>query len=229
MRQVTIDGSAVTVLPVVKGLVSESDTVKNAIERISPDVIAVSISKEELAGLKSMEPTDEVELNDIEIVYAAMLEEFGEVAIPSPYLVTALNLANELNVPLLPIDMNDEVYTESYCRNVKTMEMLKESRKAKSLLRKKKKFDFSTPHTFAESWDSMVNKSEGFKTLEKEREIHMASVLKALTKTYSNILAVVETERSNAVVRLLNDSSNKPCEALEEVIEFSKECNAECN
>lgn len=229
MRQVKIDGSSVTILPVVKGLVSESDAVKNAIGRISPDVIAVSISKEELAGLKSMEPTDEVELNDIEIVYAAMLEEFGEVATPSPYLITALNLANELDVPLLPIDMNDEVYTESYCRNVKTMEMLKESRRAKSLLRKKKKFDFSSPHAFAESWDAMVNKSEGFKTLEKEREAHMASVLKALTKTYSNILAVVETERSNAVVSLLNDDSNKPCEDLEEVIEFSEECKTECN
>lgn len=136
MKQIKIENSIVTILSTVKGLVSDSELVKNAVNAISPDVIAVSISKEELAGLKEMEPTDEVELNDIELVYAAMLEEFGEVATPSPYLITALNTAVSQNIPILPIDMNDEVYTESYCRNVKTMEMLKESRRAKSLLRK---------------------------------------------------------------------------------------------
>ena len=73
MRQIKIEETVVTVLPTVKGLVSDSERVINAIESISPDVIAISISKEELAGLKEMEPTDEIELNDIEIVYAAML------------------------------------------------------------------------------------------------------------------------------------------------------------
>ena len=106
MKQIKIENSIVTILSTVKGLVSDSELVKNAVNAISPDVIAVSISKEELAGLKDMEPTDEVELNDIELVYAAMLEEFGEVATPSPYLITALNTAVSQNIPILPIDMN---------------------------------------------------------------------------------------------------------------------------
>ena len=201
MRQIKVENSVVTVLAAVKGLVSDSERVLNAVESVSPDVIAVAISKEELAALKEMEPTDEIELNDIEIVYAAMLEKFGEVATPSPYLVSALNAAVSHDIPILPIDMNDEVYTESYCRNVKTMEMLKESRRAKGLLRKKNKFDFSSPEAFAISWDLMVNK-KGFRELETERETHMASVIKALSRTYSNILAVIEVERADAVVSL---------------------------
>ena len=223
MKQIKIENSIVTILSTVKGLVSDSELVKNAVNAISPDVIAVSISKEELAGLKDMEPTDEVELNDIELVYAAMLEEFGEVATPSPYLITALNTAVSQNIPILPIDMNDEVYTESYCRNVKTMEMLKESRRAKSLLRKRGKFDFSSPQAFAISWDAVVNKSKGFRALETEREAHMASVIKALTRTYSNILAIIEVERSDAVVSLLNEKSCLVCSELADVIELKEE------
>ncbi len=226
MRQIRIEDSIVTVLPTVKGLVSDSERVVNAVESISPDVIAVSISKEELAGLKDMEPTDEIELNDIEIVYAAMLEEFGEVATPSPYLISALNAANSREIPILPIDMNDEVYTESYCRNVKTMEMLKESRRAKSLLRKKNKFDFSSPEAFAISWDAMVNK-KGFRALETEREAHMASVIKAISRTYSNILAIIEVERADAVISLLNEESCTACQELSEVIEIKKELKEE--
>lgn len=44
----------------------------------------------------------------------------------------------------------------------------------------------------------MVNK-KGFRELETERETHMASVIKALSRTYSNILAVIEVERADAV------------------------------
>ncbi len=222
MRQIKVENSIVTILPAVKGLVSDSEKVVNAVERVSPDVIAVSISKEELAGLKDMEPTDEIELNDIEIVYAAMLEEFGEVATPSPYLVSALNVAVSHDIPILPIDMNDEVYTESYCRNVKTMEMLKESRRAKGLLRKRSKFDFSSPEAFAISWDAVVNK-KGFRALETERESHMASVIKALCRTYDNILAVIEVERADAVISNLNEDSCAECQELSDVIDINKE------
>ena len=222
MRQIKVENSIVTILPAVKGLVSDSEKVVNAVERVSPDVIAVSISKEELAGLKDMEPTDEIELNDIEIVYAAMLEEFGEVATPSPYLVSALSVAVSHDIPILPIDMNDEVYTESYCRNVKTMEMLKESRRAKGLLRKRSKFDFSSPEAFAISWDAVVNK-KGFRALETERESHMASVIKALCRTYDNILAVIEVERADAVISNLNEDSCAECQELSDVIDINKE------
>ena len=222
MRQIKVENSIVTILPAVKGLVSDSEKVVNAVERVSPDVIAVSISKEELAGLKDMEPTDEIELNDIEIVYAAMLEEFGEVATPSPYLVSALNVAVSHDIPILPIDMNDEVYTESYCRNVKTMEMLKESRRAKGLLRKRSKFDFSSPEAFAISCDAVVNK-KGFRALETERESHMASVIKALCRTYDNILAVIEVERADAVISNLNEDSCAECQELSDVIDINKE------
>lgn len=227
MRQIKIEDSTVTILTAVKGLVSEADAVKNAVERITPDVIAVSISKEELAGLKEMEPGEEVELNDIELVYAAMMETFGEVSTPSPYLTAALECSKEKEIPILPLDMNDEVYTEAYCRNVKTMEMLKESRRAKSLMRRKKRFDYSSPLAFVKSWDAVVNKSEGFRTLEKERELHMASSIKAIAKIHSNILAIIEAERADAVASLLSEGNIEACQDLSEVIELKEAEKAE--
>ncbi len=66
-----------------------------------------------------------------------------------------------------------------------------------------KKFDLSSPCAFAISWDKRVNKAKGFRELELEREKHMVAALRNLAKMYRNILAVVECERSEGVLRVL--------------------------
>ena len=205
MRSVRIDSSSLTVLPVVKGLVSEGDTVAKAFEELTPDVIAVSISKEELTGLRNREDYDKYEPSDLEIIYQAFLERFGEVQIPPPAFVRALELSDRGGVPIVPLDMNDEVYTEAYCEHVRTRDMIKESFFARRATGKK--YDLSTPHAFARSWDLRVNKPRGFRELELAREQHMAAALRNLTRNYRNVLAVVECERSDGVLKYLDPAA----------------------
>jgi hypothetical protein len=202
MRSIRIDSSSVTILPVVKGLVSEGDGVAKAYDEIRPDVIALSISREELAGLRNREDYDKYEPSDLEIVYQAFLEKFGEVRLPPPAYVIALELSETKGTPIVPLDMSDEVYTEAYCDNVSTGDMIKESFFARRATGKQ--YDLSSPAAFAISWDKRVNKAKGFRELELARERHMAAALRNLSRNYHNILALVECERAEGVGSLLS-------------------------
>jgi hypothetical protein len=202
MRSVRIDSSTVNFLPVVKGLVSEEEAVTKAYQELKPDAIAVSISKEELAGLHNREDYDKYELSDLEIIYQAFLEQFGEVRCPPPAYVKALEISEINGTPILPLDMNDEVYTEAYCTHVKTTHMIQESFFTRRATRKR--YDLSSPQAFAISWDGRVNKASGFRDLECAREQHMAEAVRNLAKMYRNVLAVVECERAGAVCDLLS-------------------------
>jgi hypothetical protein len=205
MISIRIDSASLALLPVVKGLVSEGDAVVRAFEETAPDVIAVSISREELVGLRTREDYDKYEPSDLEIIYQAFLERFGEMRIPPPAYVKALDLSEDKGTPIVPLDMNDHVYTEAYCEHVSTGDMIRESFFARRATGKK--FDLSSPSAFACSWDARVNKARGFRELENEREKHMAAALRNLAKRYRNILAVVECERSEGVRRALEAPS----------------------
>ena len=201
MRNVEINGSTIQFLPVVKGLVSEGDAVENAINLENPDAIAISISKEELAALGNKEDYDKYEPSDIEEIYSVLLETFGEVKIPPPCYVRARDVGTAKNITLVPIDMNEELYTETYCYEVGGVDLIRESMFVKRASRKL--FDFTSAGMFALDWDKKVNRPGGFRKLNQKREAHMADALGKLTGRYHKILAVIEYERAENVEKLL--------------------------
>ena len=202
MRSVEINGSTILFLPVVKGLVSEGDAVERTINEEDPDVIAVSISKEELVALGTKEDYDKYEPSDIEEIYAILLEKFGDVKIPPPCYVKVFDVGTAKNIALVPIDMNEELYTETYCNEVGGLDLIRESMFVKRAHRKR--FDFSSAGDFAVDWDRKINKPGGFRNLNVKREEHMADALRKLTGKYHRILAVIEYERSGNVEKILN-------------------------
>lgn len=203
MRSIRIEAADITLLPVVKGLVSEEGAVTRIFDEVRPEVIAISISREDLEGLHRREDYDKYEPSDLEIIYQAFLESFGEVRIPPPAYVRALEISEERGAPIIPIDMNEELYTETYCQKVRTRDMIRESFFARRATGKT--FDLSSPDAFARSWDARVNKARGFRELERAREMHMANALRRLGVKYSRILAVIECERLEGVARALED------------------------
>ncbi|MBI0584829.1 MAG: hypothetical protein ISF22_11480 [Methanomassiliicoccus sp.] len=212
MRNIRLNGSSITVLAVVKGLTSEADAVERAYGEVRPDAIAVSISREELTGLRNREDYDRYEPSDLEIIYQAFLERFGEVRLPPPAFVRALEISERDGAAILPLDMNDEVYTEAYCQSVSTSDMIRESLFARRATGRH--YDLTDPIAFARSWDAKVNRASGFRELEEAREKHMAEALRNLGRRYHNILAVVECERSDGVVAILENGAGSAAPAL---------------
>jgi len=204
MRTIELGTSRIAVLPVVKGLVSEADEVSNAFSEVRPEAIAVSISREELEALRNREDYDRYEPSDLEIIYQAFLERWGEVRIPPPACVRAMDIAEREGCLIVPLDMNDQVYTETYSDKVSTIDMIRESLFARRATGKR--YDLSSAAAFAISWDQRVNVS-GFRELEDARERHMAGVLRTMSRRYRIVLAVIEVERCDGVLKLLTNGA----------------------
>jgi len=201
MINVTVGDCSVDILPVIKGLVSEYDRVKSAVNE-DYDAFAVSLGKEDIVavGMRD-ELKDEQVLEDLDLVYLHYLGEFGEVEVPSPAFSALVDACNGLSVPVAALDMEEEVFSKVYCDTISTFELLKEGRLVKKAL--KKNFDMSSPETFVKAWDSFVNDPKGFRELCRMRERYMAGRIKVLAKTSKRMLAVIETERINGIMPLL--------------------------
>lgn len=201
MEEVRLGEARVSLYAAVRGLPSDADAVKQAIDGWKPHVVGLSVSPEELDALRTyrggnLEPdTTEDE------AYVAGLSAWEEPVMPPPCFTAAARAAAARKLPLEALDLSEEDYAEAYTRCVSTMELLLQGRLESRLL--KKRFHVATPQEFALAWDAEVNRSAGFARLQREREGHIASRLRELASGEGRVLAVVEVERAKGVLTAL--------------------------
>ena len=196
------------VLPVIKGLSSETQTVENAFETIHPDTVAVSLSREEVDGLRNMPDDYDPELSRYEELYAKGLSRFGEVAAPPPCYIATIEIADHEKIPLFPVDLDEESYTKLYCAAVPGTTLFRHS--TRTWLLKMRNFNATTPEEFVRAWDRTVNKLEGFRTIEAKRAETIAEGIMKVSERSKVVLAVVEVERAGEVCELLGDMIEQP-------------------
>ncbi len=191
----------VDILPIVNGLISEADRVRE--EFSDHEAYGVALSIEGIQCLKNRRNIEEMfDVSELDMVYAKHLERFGEVEIPSPAMYTFIDLVTERGKLCIPLDMNDSDFTELYCDNVGAMEFIKEHNVAKKGM--KRIFDGSTPEKMAKQWDDFVNSNlKSYGKLSKLREEHIANEIKDIAKYKRELLAIMEVERVDGVVSLL--------------------------
>lgn len=198
MQEIELNGSKVFILPVIKGLVSEGEKVRKAIMEIMPEAVGISISKEELAGLRSYQG-EEIELSELEEAYKAGLQEFGEVQMPPPCYTEAVKVTDELGIPLIPMDMNEELFSERYCELIGGLELMRESFFSHRIARKR--FALDSAEDFVLDFERKVNGGRGISALNQEREAHMSNVLTELSESHRRIVVVLEIERSRGLMQ----------------------------
>ncbi|MFA5313378.1 MAG: hypothetical protein WC375_08720, partial [Methanomassiliicoccales archaeon] len=181
--------------PVIKGLVSEEKKVQDAFDEIAPDAVGISISKEELEGLSHKEEYEFMEPSFLEHVYKTNLETFGEVKMPPPCYVRTMDLCVERDIKIIPLDMNEELFSQTYCDRVGGFDLIRDS--LFSSRAHKVKFDLSSPDKFVLDYDRRASGGKGQRQLNHDREAHMSMVLKQVAGKYSSILVVVELERAD--------------------------------
>jgi hypothetical protein len=193
----------------IRGLVSEGEWIIKEIHEFRPDTVALSISKEGLIAMRSHldSGAEEAGLDNLEEeIYVAGLEAFGEVRKPPPCFAGALNTAVELGIQVEPLDLDDEEYTNAYCRNISTLEVISQGRCQRRIARHR--FQARSAEEFVLEFDEIVNRQKGFQKLEVEREEHMATEVARLASNRNCVLAIIEIERLQGVVRALEDSGN---------------------
>ncbi len=186
---------------VIRGLVAEGQAVRRAFQATRPMAVALSISEEELDGLRAQPDVEAEPSNTTEVVYVRELSRFGAVRKPPPCFVEALRLTHAQSLPLLPLDMDDVAYTEAYVESISGLEVLRDARHQRSLERLA--FAFDSPEEFILEFDRRVNRLRGFQALEKRREEHMARRLHEVAQDHGEVLALVELERFAGVRRAL--------------------------
>ena len=205
VREIGIGDSVVHLLPVIKGLKSEAKKVQDAFDRVRPDKVAISLSAEELEGLRNLPDDYEPELSRYDEMYAEGLSKFGEVAAPPPCHVAAVELADHGGVPIVPVDLDEKSFTELYCAAVSGGALFRHS--TRTWLLKRKHFKAETAEQFVLAWDKAVNNLEGFRTIETRRADTIADGIRTEAKSAGNLLAIVELERAADVLKRLEDGS----------------------
>lgn len=198
MGVVGLDDRNIFVLPVIKGLVDEVESVRKAYEETRPGAIALSISAGELKSLQNMSEVEAPPSNFEEEIYMRELERYGKVRKPPPCFVEAVKLARENPLSLYAIDMDEDLFTTAFCYYVSTLDLVRHSRTKKKL--KKKRFVATNPYDFVMEFDREVNKLKGYRMLERARERYMARQLIKLKSAGSRILALIELERAEGVM-----------------------------
>lgn len=200
-RAVTVGEGTVHILPVVKGLVSEAGRVEDSFEQVRPDKAAVSLSKEEVLGLRNLPEDFEPELSRYDEIYAEGLGRFGEVAAPPPCYVAAVELADHLGIPLLPIDLDEDSFSELYCAAVSGSALFRHS--TRTWLLRRRRFGAETAEEYVLRWDRAVNNMEGMRLIERKRAERMAEALVDAASGGGHVLAVIELERAEDVRSIL--------------------------
>jgi hypothetical protein len=201
MEEIRLGEGSVSIFPAVRGLPSDGPAVAQAIETVRPDVVALSVSPEELEVLRSYRGANMEPDNTEDEVYVAGLSAWEEPVMPPPCFTQAAKVASARKLRLEALDMNEEAYADAYTECVTTMELILQGRLENRLA--KKKFHVSTPQDFALAWDAEVNRTVGFARLQKEREKFIAARLRGLAEARARVLAVVEVERVKGVLAAL--------------------------
>ena len=72
-----------------------------------------------------------------------------------------IDSVREKGMNVIPLDMNDDDFTQMYCDTVGVTDFVREHRLAKKGL--KKGFRLESPESFAREWDDYVNTVKGYR------------------------------------------------------------------
>jgi hypothetical protein len=200
MDEVRLGGASLHILSVVRGLPSEADTVRRAMDAKQPAIVALSIGPEELQALRSFRGTSIEPENFEEEIYVAGLSAWEPPVKPPPCFSEAIRSAENQGARLEAIDMDEALYTDTYVDCVSALEVVFQGRLERKL--RKKRFTATTPRDFVLEWDAAVNGSPGFRRLQARREAHFALRLRELASK-GTTLAVIEVERAAGVLHAL--------------------------
>lgn len=184
----------------IKGLVPPVTQLVEAWEVAPPACIALSVSPEELVGLRALTPAEipELVLSDYEELYALGLGRFGEVVFPPPLYTLTLGFADEFGIRVEAIDLPEEAFSDRYVELISTNALL--SHTLRKSLFKWFKTSGGSAGEFVDNWDARIHRISGFARLDEAREVHMVTRLQELADPEQPLAAVIEWERFPGVV-----------------------------
>lgn len=208
LLRVTSPGREVYLLGTVTGLASEAARVRAAFDEVGPDAVGIGLPPSEVAGLRhclsggSAPVDEEEEEEDVEEAYSVALSSFGDVGVPPPDLMEAVRLAEERELEIFPVDLDDEAYAQAFTEEVSGLQLIRYGLRLRRLGKRPPRAGNAVD--FALKWDGEIRRIRGFHRLEQRRERRMADAVREIPARFSRVLAIVEVVRMVGVASLLS-------------------------
>jgi hypothetical protein len=204
-----------TIFTAVKGLIRDGEFAAKLVQDLKPDMLALGLAPEDLEGLRYLrkrieqKKKYEPDLSNIDISFVKHLSKFGDVDAPPPCFTMALDLADQLKIPVTTLDLDNSTHTDIYVKSVDLTDLLRQSFRFRAMRRKR--FDIKTPEEFVLTWDRLLNKAKGFRIVEGSRELCMGETLRVLMDKNkgSKVLAIIELERAQGVIDWMTTPPDK--------------------
>ena len=204
MRSLRIGNCELDIIPIIKGLISEEGKVAEALSAKDYEAAGVTWGIEEIEAVKRRgEIEGDNETNDLDVVYLYKLKTFGNVNMPDPAFTYLIDEFSKKGRSVIPLNMSDDEYAEAYCREVSTLDFLRENKIVKKAM--KKEFDMSSPEAFIREWDSLISEIKGYRKMNEITEEFIAGQIKDVAKYRKNALLLVDYERFDGVMSLLEE------------------------
>ena len=190
---------------VVRGLVQEAEALDRALEACAPAALGIGLAVEEARSLtdhfvgRRTEPL--VPLMTSETVEIRELGRFGEVRVPNPSFLAALEWAARHRVPAEPIDPNEERYARMFGDTVGYVELVRRTVRERRLLRAPPRAE--DPDAFVVGWSAAVNRGAQSRRLLQGRERYVVEGLRRLLSNHARVAAVVDRERVEPLLEAL--------------------------
>jgi hypothetical protein len=202
-------GSRLLLLGPVRGLATEAASVTASLDSFAPESLGVSVSPEELRGFvdyflgASAEPF--VPLTSTEVNEVRGLCRFGEVRVPNPSVLAALEWSRARSLPVAPLDPGEEEAAALFTEHIGYLELVRRTVRERKLGREPPRP--SSADAFALAWDRSANPGRGSRRLSQAREALFARAVERLGQGRGRVAALVDRERFAGVVARLDPNA----------------------
>ncbi len=202
MISATVDaGASILLLGPVRGLVANAVAIPGALDAFEPEAIGAGVAPEELQGLvqyfveapaEPVVPLAPTEWNEVR-----GLVRFGEVSVPNPAFLEALEWGRRAGVPVAALDPDEERAAELFTEHIGYVELVRRTVHEHHL--GKSPPTPASADAYALEWDRSIGGGRGSRRLAAARDAHFAREVRGLTGGRRRVAVLVDRERFDAV------------------------------
>ena len=189
-------------LGAVRGLESEATALVVELDQFRPAAVGLGVSFDELTGLRdhfvgaATEPV--VPLTGNEVAEVRGLSRFGDVRVPNPVVLAALEWADRNHCPAEALDLNDDHYATMFADHISYLELVRRTVRERRLTRDPPAA--ATADEFATTWHRRIAKGRGSRSFDAAREAALVEAATDLGRRVPKVAVVVDRERYPAVL-----------------------------
>ena len=209
IRETVSAGASYQVLGAVRGFVPDVGPLLTSFEEFRPNAIGLGISSEELRAFTDhfvgAEQEPVVPLTSTELAEVRGLSQFGEVRVPNPSLLRAIEWAQDRGLPVEALDPGDDRYAIMFADTISYTELVRRTVRERRLTRAPPRA--ASADEYALTWVRIAAGGSRSVRFATERDGVLVQGARLLGRRHPRVSLVVDRERFSRVVGMLREGA----------------------